>query len=308
MKYTTSFICLLWLSANYCIAQAKTPIAVNVSTDSVTFVIIGDYGQGSKQEKQVAEMVKSWTFDFIITTGDNNYPLGSAKTLKKHISKYYGDYIYNPDAPEKFQCHGKAAQDKVNRFFPSPGNHDNNTDNLQPYIDFFTLPGDEHNYDFTYGPIHFYALNTGLHGDVPCCESPESKWLKSTLDQSKEPFKFVYFHHPPYSPGEHGSSLKMRWPYTAWGVDAVLCGHEHFYARVEDKVTPKPIYIICGSSGNNRLYGCNDHPLDATRFDVHCDNFHWGAMKVRVTKHTAIFDYYTIGDPSHPVDTYIIHK
>ena len=121
---------------------------VDVKTDSITFAVIGDYGSDSPQEDSVAKMVKSWNPDFIITTGDNNYFLGSASTINDHIGKYYCDYIYNPDAPADQQCNGKATRDKVNRFFPSPGNHDNySIPALKPYLNYFTLPGDEKNYE-----------------------------------------------------------------------------------------------------------------------------------------------------------------
>jgi hypothetical protein len=313
MKKLTSllilFFCTICFYFSATAQNAANPLSVNVSGDSVTFVVIGDFGQNSKSEKAVAEMVKSWKFDFIITTGDNNYPLGSKKTIQKNIGKYYGDYIYNPDAPEKMKCNGKAFQDKVNRFFPCPGNHDNySTPMLQPYLDYFTLPGDEKNYDFSWGPVRFFSLNTGRSADIACCDAPESVWLKEGLAKSKEPFKFVVFHHPPFSPGSHGSAEKMQWPFASWGTDAVLCGHEHFYARIMDKQTPKMPYITCGSSGNNRLYGCDEHPLDSSKFDVKCDENHWGAMLVRASRSKVVMEYYTTQDPTHPTDVYVIQK
>src|SRR3954464_3130288 len=56
-------------------------LQVNHPGDSATFAIIGDYGEDSKGEADVAAMVKGWNPDFIITVGDNNYPLGSAGTI-----------------------------------------------------------------------------------------------------------------------------------------------------------------------------------------------------------------------------------
>ena len=307
MKSLLTFALLFVMSYQNVSAQSS-PISVNVPADSITFAIIGDYGQNSKEEGQVAAMIKTWPVDFIITMGDNNYLLGSKSTIKKNIGKYYGDYIYNPDAPVSQRCTGKAAQDKVNRFFPCPGNHDNYSKGLKPYLDYFTLPGDEKNYTFTWGPVEFFSMNTGKDADIKCCDAPESKWLKDELSKSTSPFKFVYFHHPPYSPGEHGNATKMQWPYGQWGVDAVLCGHEQFNARIEDKATPKPIYIISGNAGNTHLYGCDVHPLDSTKYNVKCDHMNYGAIKVKATKTMTVFEYYVANDPSHPMDTYIIRK
>src|SRR5574341_300066 len=44
---------------------------------TVVFAVIGDYGTGDQVEGAVADLVKSWQPEFIITTGDNNYPSGS---------------------------------------------------------------------------------------------------------------------------------------------------------------------------------------------------------------------------------------
>ena len=290
--------------------NTKTPGApVNVQTDSITFAVIGDYGRDTKQEDSVAKMVKSWNPDFIITVGDNNYSTGSAATIKNNIGKYYCDYIYNPDAKPDWQCNGMAAQQKQNRFFPAPGNHDNySVPPLKPYLDYFTLPGDEMNYDFTWGPVHFYSINTGKEAEINCCNSPESIWLHDALQKDTKTFKIVYFHHPPFSGGEHGSSKDMRWPYKEWGVDAVLTGHEHFYAHATVKGSEQPLYLICGNSGSNEHYPCNEHPLDKSKYDWLCDNVHFGAIKVTVTAHKAVFEYYAVEAPGAPLDVNVINK
>ena len=312
MRYNFSFgasLLLIFLLGCSTTKQiTSTPIApVNVKADSITFAVIGDYGSDSPQEDSVAKMVKSWNPDFIITTGDNNYFTGSASTINAHIGKYYCDYIYNPDAPANEQCNGKATRDKVNRFFPSPGNHDNYAPHLKPYLDYFTLPGNEKDYDFSWGPVHFYSINSGIDGKIDS-NSPAATWLKKELAKNTSPFKFVYFHHPPYSGGHHGSSKNMRWPFTQWGVDAVLCGHEHFYARVKDKTVANPIYFICGNSGTNEHYATNTHPLDPNRFEYITDNIHFGSIKVTATTHKVTFEYFVVEKPDHPVDIYVITK
>ena len=45
---------------------------INTHSDSICFAVIGDYGKSGEDELAVANMVKSWNPDFIITTGDNN--------------------------------------------------------------------------------------------------------------------------------------------------------------------------------------------------------------------------------------------
>ena|ERR1043165_1714446 len=299
-----------------CISScAKLPIDaglkgkdVNQPGDTVMFAIIGDYGEDSQGEANVAAMVKKWNPEFIVTVGDNNYPMGSAGTIVKNVGKHYCDFIYNPDAPADRQCNGKAAQEKVNRFFPAPGNHDNYAlPALRAYLDYFTLPGDERSYEFTWGPVHFFSLNTGTAGIM---SQPSRDWLKEKLAQSTKPFKMVYFHHPPYSPGPHGSASGTQLPYAEWGADAVLTGHEHFYTRLTDNRAPnKPAYLIIGNSGNENLYSCNANPLDPSRFTINmCDNNHFGAIKVIATTHTMRFEYYTTEDQTTVKDVLELTK
>ncbi len=305
---------LLFLAILFSSSCAKLPIdaslpgaAVNHPGESATFAVIGDFGEDSPKEAEVAQMVKSWSPEFVVTVGDNNYPFGSAGTIVNNIGKHYGDFIYNPDAPADRICTGKAAAEKVNRFFPSPGNHDNySTPAIRPYLDYFTLPGDERNYEFVWGPVHFYSLNGGKSGRVA---DITKGWLKDKLAQGTEPFKLVYFHQPPYSPGPHGSASNLQMPFAEWGADAVLAGHEHFYVRLTDKTSAKPLYLIIGNSGNENLYNCNANPLDANRFTVNmCDNSHFGAIKVTATINKMVFEYFTTDDLLYPKDVSVINK
>lgn len=300
------FVLTLSTCAKLPVDPAFQNLKVNHPAETATFAVIGDYGQDSPEEGQVAQMVKSWNPEFVITVGDNNYPLGGAGTIVNNVGKHYGDFIYNPDAPADRQCNGKAAAEKLNRFFPAPGNHDNYAVNLKPYLDYFTLPGDERNYDFVWGPVHFFSINTGAAKTV----SAETKtWLQQSASASTQPFQLVYFHHPPYSPGPHGNAATVQLPYADWGIDAVLAGHEHFYVRLENKVNPKPLYMIIGNSGNENLYSCDANPLDPSKFTVAtCDNNHFGAIKVIATATKLRFEYYTADSPATPKDVVEVNK
>ena len=60
-------------------------------------------------------------------------------------------------------------------------------------------------------------------------------------------------HHPPYSSGTHQSSTAMRWPYAAWGADAVVAGHDHDFERISASGIP---YFVNGLGGRSiRTFG-----------------------------------------------------
>jgi peptidoglycan/xylan/chitin deacetylase (PgdA/CDA1 family) len=210
------------------------------SAESIRFAVIGDYGLAGEAELDVANLVKSWNPEFVITTGDNNYPAGSASTIDQNIGQYYQEFIYPYTG-----SYGPGAT--YNRFFPSLGNYDWDSPNAQPYLDYFTLPGNERYYDFVQGPIHFFAIDSdSREPDGIISSSAQAIWLQNALAASTSAWNLVYMHHPPHSSGDHGSTSELQWPYAAWGADVVLAGHDHDYERLLHNGIP---YFVNGLGG-----------------------------------------------------------
>ena len=228
---TTLFVVLLYV-----------PLRV-FGQSSVDFAVIGDYGHAGSGERDVANLVKSWNPDLIITTGDNNYPDGTASTIDANIGQYYHEFIF-----PYIGTYGDGAA--TNRFFPSLGNHDWHAPDAQPYVNYFVLPGNERYYEFVRGPVHFFAIDSDqdeVDGDTEGSE--QGQWLKDRLASASEPWKVVYFHHPPYSSGHHGSTTRMRWHFKEWGASAILSGHDHTYERLSVDGFP---YFVDGLGGASR--------------------------------------------------------
>ena len=238
--------------------------------ETVVFAVIGDFGMDGQPEADVATLVRGWAPDFIVTTGDNNYPDGEAETIDANIGKHYHDFI----AP----YHGTfGAGAKENRFFPSLGNHDWRTPGIEPHLQYFALPGNERYYDVSWGPVDVFVVDSDSHEpDGITGDSAQAKWLKDALAKADGPWKLVFMHHPPYSSGDHGSSTELRWPYAEWGATAVIAGHDHHYERVE---IGNMLYIVNGLGGYPQPYGIGD-PLEGSvvRF-----NEDYGAMRVQAT-------------------------
>lgn len=270
--------------------------------DSVIFAQIGDFGMAGNAEKEVADLVKSWNPDFIITSGDNNYYDGKLSSIIANISNYYSEYIDNFDAPEHYRCHGKAASEHINRFFPTPGNHDaNNKDGLIPYYNFFTLPETEVYYKFIWGPASFYSINC-IEGD----HEQQKQWLEQNIATSNSRFNIVFFHYPPYSSGSHGNNPATEWDYFDMGVDVVFCGHDHIYNRIEKKGQEGMYYIVNGLGGKD-TDGCSK-PLPSDSFNSFCYGSDYGAIRGTLTHNKIILEFYAVSNPGVPVDKVEIVK
>jgi tartrate-resistant acid phosphatase type 5 len=269
-----------------------TPTFTPTPTQAVRFAVIGDYGLAGQAAEDVAAMVKSWDPDLILTTGDNNYPSGSAETIDENVGQYYHEYIY----PYK-GSYGEGAG--TNRFFPTLGNHDYGVPGAQPYLEYFTLPGNERYYDFTWGSVHFFAVNSDSNEpDGFRRDSIQANWLKQRLADSDAAWKIVYMHHSPYSSGTHGPVAWIQWPFTDWGATAVLSGHDHTYERLSIEGLP---YFVNGLGGGPRYAFLSLHPGSQVRFrDDH------GAMLVVADDAQIAFQFITrLGEV---VDTFVLFR
>jgi tartrate-resistant acid phosphatase type 5 len=245
-------------------------LLITISTQTfsqVRFAAIGDYGLAGENELAVANLVKSWNPDFIITLGDNNYEVGSGSTIDANIGQYYHQFI--------FPYHGSYGDGSFeNKFFPALGNHDLATNFAQPYFDYFELPGNERYYDFIQGNVHCFVINSdSSESDGIDENSIQANWLKNTMQSSSpQMWKVIYFHHPPYSSGPRGSIIYMQWPFREWGAHIVLSGHEHNYERLfVDSIT----YFINGLGGKSIYTFLEPIPESIIRY---CDNY--GAMLI----------------------------
>lgn len=279
-----SFLLLAAAAACGTTPPAPTGPALRVANPGaqVRMAVIGDYGEAGPAEAAVAELVQGWSPELVITLGDNNYENGAASTLDDNVGQYYHAFI-SPYVGK----HGQGGDQ--NRFFPSLGNHDWRTPGARPYLEYFTLPGNERYYELTWGPLHLFALDSDPHEpDGITVDSTQARWLQERLAASTSPWQLVYMHHPPYSSGDHGSTEALRWPFAEWGVDVVLAGHDHHYERLErDGI----VYVVNGLGGNPERYDLRTAlPGSEVRF-----NGEHGAMIVEATADQLELRFVTAG-------------
>lgn len=254
------------------------------------FAVIGDYGVADENEQAVAAMVTAWKPAFIVTTGDNNYVFGLDATIDPNIGQYYQAYIGNYTG-----TYGKGSTE--NRFFPSLGNHDWTLTGADPYLNYFTLPGNERYYRVVQGSVELFILDSDTHEpDGVSSDSIQGQWLQNALADSTALYKLVVFHHPPYSSAKHGSHDRMQWPFAEWGATLVLNGHDHVYERIIQDDFP---YIVNGAGGKS-LYDFQT-PVEGSEVRYNCN---YGALLVDVTDNAMTLRFITVGDGL--VDTYTI--
>ena len=279
------------------VATTPSPYYLPIVTASTTpqefvFAVIGDYGGGGQPEADVADLVKSWNPDFILTAGDNNYPSGAYETIDQNVGQFYQNFIY----PYQGNYGDGATQ---NRFFPTLGNHDWDTASAQPYLDYFTLPGNERYYDLAWGPLHIYFIDSdSREPDGVSSTSIQAGWLEQQLAASTSPWDIVIFHHAPYSSGRHGSVDWMQWPFDQWGADFVIAGHDHTYERIAwDGI----VYFVNGLGGGSKYDFHDIVPGSQIRYR---DDY--GAMRVEAGNKNIHFEF--INRSKDVIDEYIAEK
>ena len=182
---------------------------------------------------------------------------------------------------------------RASTLYPAMGNHEMNHPN---YFDVLHPPGPW--YSFDRGDAHFICLQVDGYGHYTPGQ-PQYEWLVSDLTSTLKPWKFVFFHIPPYSSGGWGSDLNVRQTlcplFEQYGVTIVFNGHDHDYERsVANGVT----YIVTGGGGAPLYQKVHDNPASVRFASAHHfvqitlsgDTLHGVAIKSDGTE----FDHFTI--------------
>jgi hypothetical protein len=151
--------------------------------------------------------------------------------------------------------------------------------------------------------VAFYSINSLSSADL----EEQISWLAGEIRKSQKAFQVVYFHHPPYSPGPHGGTDHMQWDFSQWGVDVVLSGHDHIYARMEDSGQEGLFYIVNGVGGKS-LYSCDeDFAVEGMELQ-NCYDDRYGAMRCCADSTRLVMEFYSIDNPTEPLDRLVIRK
>lgn len=229
-----------------------------------TFLVFGDSGQDNAAQRQVAQLMLQERPALVLHTGDLAYENGTFEQFQRTYFNYYRDLM-------------KRAP-----FFPTPGNHDYNTNQAAPYLAMHAPPTEGvppadrgRYYSFDWGNVHFVSLDS----NAPLVNAANGtgamlQWLDNDLQRTRQAWKVVYFHHAPYATANHendpnGQIVRERVVpiLDRYSVDLVLSGHEHSYDRTYplnagQRVEPGfgVLYVITGGGGGT-LYPVFPRPF-----------------------------------------------
>lgn len=276
---------------------------------SYRFHAFGDSGNGSNTQRLMAERMIATNPDLVIHLGDLIYPAGSPDDYKRNFFDPYHELLARVP------------------FMPTLGNHDVTTGKGQPFLDVFDLPTNgpagiqpERNFYFDYGCARFVGLDTNRAEEGGAISEAEMRekvapWLRGVLCGSKARWKFVYFHHPPYTGSTHSAAAQkfvhdIFVPvFESCGVDVVFAGHNHLYERTKpiraDKIVPPGqgiVYIVSGAAGVSRYPEDKQPPEYMERFNS--DVFSFTQVDLSPTK----FELQQIDQAGKVIDRLTIEK
>lgn len=207
----------------------------------LAFFVIGDWGQGDTNQRNVAEAMAAEAsdnpIDFIISVGDNFYPKGVKSLKDPHWTNSF-ENMYSDTSLQR-------------DWYTAFGNHDYMSW-LKPQLNYHTInprwKAEERYYSFS-KPIPgssdsalFVVIDTNpFDGTLRLPrhkglwrqnKKKQLKWLDQTLAQSNAKWKIVVGHHPLFTTGyRRGKMLDVRAAFLPLfekhGVDAYFAGHDH---------------------------------------------------------------------------------
>lgn len=203
------------------------------------------FGAVIPHRSRVADTPASSNDPVVLAAGDiancsNDHDAATASLIKAQTGTVLalGDTVYEKGSTKNYtECYDPTWGQFKDRTYPAIGNHEYETKSAAGYFSYFGskagTPGQGW-YSFDVGAWHLIALNSNC-SKVGCDDSStQMQWLQDDLTKHSNTCTLVYFHHPVYSSGFHGTTKALQpfWKtFVKNNVDLVLSGHDHDYER-----------------------------------------------------------------------------
>lgn len=219
----------------------------------ITFTVLGDTGVGTTPQFKIADQMRAQNPDLVMHVGDIVYFCFQAAHVDARCFSIYRDQM------------------RSTPFFSVLGNHDTYcgmTDYLEAfYLPTNTMTGTEHYYSFDHGDAHFTVLHTEApSGGSYAPGTPQFIWLENDLATTRQPWKFIFFHHVFRSSSIHSldnfngdeqyDRIELQ-SYigglaTRYGAQAIFNGHDHDFERF---AALNGVNSFVSGGGGAALYG-----------------------------------------------------
>ncbi len=177
----------------------------------------------------------------VLNAADSLLPDGADMILSGGDFTNIGDHFYYASS----SIDGNEDYFATTPFFVASGNHDRkNTNGVAEGLVNVNVgsSGGAHNgtgdyYSFNYNGVHVVVLDFSAENSSSA-DDEMVEWLETDLDNNTSDWTIVMMHKPIYGPVENGKSesipsarADLAGVFAEYGVDAVLQGHVHMYAR-----------------------------------------------------------------------------
>ena len=268
------------------------------------FLVFGDSGRGTQEQYRLGAQMNAANPDFLLHTGDVVYGRGERHKYRERFFLPYEDLLQ-----------------RVN-LWPSLGNHDILEPSLgEPYLEIFELPENgphdlraEHNYWFDYAGARIAVVDSNL--DEGTLRDEVAPWLREVLTDCEADWKFVLFHHPPYTAGRYKPNKKIQNTLVpvieSTSVDVVFNGHDHMHQRLGPILGGElaeegtgVVYVISGAGGAGLYDAVPPEQRPDWVMSLH-DEIHSFTSVAVVSQHELIIEQVALGGVI--LDKWTLHK
>jgi hypothetical protein len=257
------------------LSGAQGPIPAQAAP-KLTLAVFGDYGNcyyTCQNERAVADLVHSWSPDYLLTVGDNSYESGRDYEVQADQALYLDDI-------------------RAGRFYQATGNHDwGNTCNPGMIAPSTTLFGRPPHYTAHLGSglLDLFALDMNCGDpDGDSANSKQAQQYRADVAASQAVWKITSDHQPFYSSGHWGTQT-----YTHWGIlpaiDLFLSGHDH---DMEHLLVGDQNFVVTGAGGKNHTLVCRPTCIAGSVFH---DDTTYGANRLTITPTSLTVDFVAVG-------------
>lgn len=250
--------------------------ASKAGTGRVRFAALGDSGKipwWTKNEGRLGVTIAEWLQG--IVPGRGHQWIVARRVLERDpaLVLHLGDIVYPDGAREHYnEGYFEPFAELLARVpvWPTIGNHDAHTENAQPVLDLFDLPGAKRYYDFVHGPVHFVCIDTFTTSLDK--GTAQRAWLETTLRGPKlAPWRVVFTHRPFLTVSRSAPDPQNKATFDALhplfrehGVRLVLSGHDHNYQRFRPRGGVH--YVVAGGGGKSLYdHGTSDDLVSVLR-------------------------------------------